>query len=100
MEHVQQPPRFEHAREFGERSPLVAAMLGDVLDHAEGEYRIERCVGVGQAGLMFAFDKGNILFALEKDGLLGKGKSIAAFAISELEAGSDVAALKMTAEPD
>ena len=31
---------------------------------------------------------------------VGKGKSIAAFAISELEAGSDVAALKMTAEPD
>jgi acyl-CoA dehydrogenase len=31
---------------------------------------------------------------------VGKGKSIAAFAISELEAGSDVAALKTTAEPD
>jgi acyl-CoA dehydrogenase len=31
---------------------------------------------------------------------VGKGKAIAAFAISELEAGSDVAALKMTAEPD
>jgi acyl-CoA dehydrogenase len=31
---------------------------------------------------------------------VGKGQSIAAFAISELEAGSDVAALKMTAEPD
>jgi len=31
---------------------------------------------------------------------VGTGKSIAAFAISELEAGSDVAALKMTAEPD
>ena len=31
---------------------------------------------------------------------VGAGKSIAAFAISELEAGSDVAALKMTAEPD
>jgi acyl-CoA dehydrogenase len=31
---------------------------------------------------------------------VGKGKSIAAFAISELEAGSDVAALKMTATPD
>ena len=31
---------------------------------------------------------------------VGKGKAVAAFAISELEAGSDVAALKMTAEPD
>ena len=31
---------------------------------------------------------------------VGKGKTIAAFAISELEAGSDVAALTTTAEPD
>jgi acyl-CoA dehydrogenase len=31
---------------------------------------------------------------------VGVGKAIAAFAISELEAGSDVAALKMTATPD
>jgi acyl-CoA dehydrogenase len=31
---------------------------------------------------------------------VGAGKAIAAFAISELEAGSDVAALKMTAVPD